>query len=452
MVNINPIEQQMDKVTFCSYNTAVSRFHYVNVVTQTNQVRDMSLDGVSIASEFKPVPNKKELSYARIPITHGSHTLESAGGGGFVAHIYGLGEYESYAYSIGSNSKVLNQFDEEGNLIISTIPDERVDSGTDPSSREESGGETTPFVFETDTLPTAMLGDVSISQLKQGTEIRGKVDDPSGYYVDPGLFDVYAESDYDVLFDSIDASLEGDTFALSFYPRFEWGDCFMPDRLSVNVVMVPKSEEGGFSKRLLIPVEIPVSKEGSWLSRCQWTLWAVAFLTLFILYLIALLRKKRFKKNAMVVPSYYDFLGNKVDQGGTMLRKKGFVSFVARWLFPRDERNTLDFSAPDARIDCVATGSADVIDIPADSVNPETMQIGNNHFRSVRDGRINRVHLNDNQRIRITTDDGTDLGYLTFIAGTKNDGGAYRVLITLLVVVSIISIITLVVLMIRGLL
>lgn len=106
MVIINPIEQQIDNVTFSTFNSGTSSYHYVNVVTDTDKKSYMRLDGNSISSQFTTVPGNSEYSYARIQISHRSHTLSNSMGG-FVAHVYGLGDDESYAYSVGSMAKKL---------------------------------------------------------------------------------------------------------------------------------------------------------------------------------------------------------------------------------------------------------------------------------------------------------------------------------------------------------
>ena len=65
----------------------------------------MTLDGSSISSNFILVPSQHELSYARIEINHGVHTLSNdrySEESGFIAHIYGLAPWESYSYSAGS--------------------------------------------------------------------------------------------------------------------------------------------------------------------------------------------------------------------------------------------------------------------------------------------------------------------------------------------------------------
>ena len=103
MVIVSPIEQRMNYVTFSTFNSGSSQYHFVNVVTNTEDVENIQLDGNSIASEFQIVSGNSAYSFARIAIEHGSHTLSTTGNG-FVGHVYGLGDDESYAYSVGSNA------------------------------------------------------------------------------------------------------------------------------------------------------------------------------------------------------------------------------------------------------------------------------------------------------------------------------------------------------------
>ncbi len=448
MVNINPIEQQMDKITFASYNTAVSKSHHVNIVTQTNQVKGITLDGKSIASEFKPVPQKKEMSFARVQIPHGSHTLETTNGG-FVAHIYGLGYYESYAYTVGSNSKVLNQFDEEGNLILSTIPD-------DPNDGEgtSDGQDETPLTYtHTDTLSSANMRSISIQELKRGGHTDGTFKDPHGLTINPGRFDITAESNYDYLFDGIDATVKGDNIMLTFKPRNEWCDCFVPKEIKVNVILVPNSDEGDDTGRVVIPVAVPIAKEGTWLSRCLWVLILLGGLFIFVCYLVLLLRKNRFKKSAMITPVYYNYYGNSInDQGGTSLRKKGFLAWIARWFLPGDERNTLQWDSPTATISFAAADSNDVVNLPKEG-NIDTESISISGYNPQKDTEPRKPYkLGNNGRINIRKPDGSKAGYLIFSSGDQNDEYIYRLLLIISIGATVFTILILLFLMVRGLL
>ena len=100
-VHISPIEQKIKRLTFATFQTDVSRTHYVNVVTTEAGARAMKLDGVSIADQFSPVEGNSALRFAQIHIQHGIHTLET-NNDGFTGYVYGVGWCESYAYTIGS--------------------------------------------------------------------------------------------------------------------------------------------------------------------------------------------------------------------------------------------------------------------------------------------------------------------------------------------------------------
>ena len=110
MVLISPLEQKIKDATFCTFTPSPAssyqnQKHYVNIVTETNCVSSMKLDGRNIASQFHPTPYNSGYSYARIQIQHGTHTLSSAAGGtngGFVAQVYGLGDLGCYGFSAGS--------------------------------------------------------------------------------------------------------------------------------------------------------------------------------------------------------------------------------------------------------------------------------------------------------------------------------------------------------------
>ena len=110
MLWINPIEQQIDQVTFATYASSNgTTSHYTNVVT--DKPDQMTLDGVSIAGQFQAVSGSSTYYYARVSLgnTAGSHTLHCEGGN-FIAHVYGFTANESYGYSAGGATKPLTQY------------------------------------------------------------------------------------------------------------------------------------------------------------------------------------------------------------------------------------------------------------------------------------------------------------------------------------------------------
>ncbi|MBO7457440.1 MAG: T9SS type A sorting domain-containing protein [Paludibacteraceae bacterium] len=110
MLWVNPIEQQIDQVTFATYSSKNgTTAHYVNVVT--DQPDKMTLDGTSIASSFKSVSGSSTYKYAQVSLGNAaaSHTLKSEGSN-FIAHVYGFTSNESYGYSAGGATKPLTQY------------------------------------------------------------------------------------------------------------------------------------------------------------------------------------------------------------------------------------------------------------------------------------------------------------------------------------------------------
>lgn len=110
MLWVNPIEQQIDQVTFATYaskNGTTS--HYVNVVT--DQPAKMTLDGKDISANFKQVDGSSTYHYAQVSLGSEatSHTLKS-NGSNFIAHVYGFTKNESYGYSAGGATKPLTQY------------------------------------------------------------------------------------------------------------------------------------------------------------------------------------------------------------------------------------------------------------------------------------------------------------------------------------------------------
>lgn len=102
MLWISPIEQVIKEINFATYKTKQAKFHYMNIVTTTSNVANMTWNGNSIARYFHPIMGNSDYSFARIEINDGNHNLK--GKVGFLAHVYGYGERESYAYSCGSST------------------------------------------------------------------------------------------------------------------------------------------------------------------------------------------------------------------------------------------------------------------------------------------------------------------------------------------------------------
>ena len=109
MLWINPIEQQIDQITFTTYDSKKgTTAHNVNIVTANPA--GITLDGNDISSEFQQVDGSSTYWFARHSLGSAtqSHTIK-ASSGGFIAHVYGFTKNESYAYSAGGYVKSLEQ-------------------------------------------------------------------------------------------------------------------------------------------------------------------------------------------------------------------------------------------------------------------------------------------------------------------------------------------------------
>lgn len=110
MLWISPIEQVIKEINFATYHTEYVddgqqcgiKFHYMNILTTTENVKTMTWNGTDIKQYFSPLRGNEDYSFARIEIPRGNHNLK--GQLGFLAHVYGYGQRESYAYSCGSST------------------------------------------------------------------------------------------------------------------------------------------------------------------------------------------------------------------------------------------------------------------------------------------------------------------------------------------------------------
>ncbi|WP_199121545.1 IgGFc-binding protein, partial [Pedobacter sp. ASV28] len=128
MTILNPIEQTLKDITVYSrlnsvagVNTNIVKY-FLNVIIKTIDIAGFTLDGASIASQFKPIDNS-DYSYAVIDVTNSSDQHRLVAAGGFTAIAYGYGNVESYAYLAGTDLKNLKsniQAFQSGSTVAST--------------------------------------------------------------------------------------------------------------------------------------------------------------------------------------------------------------------------------------------------------------------------------------------------------------------------------------------
>ena len=106
-VYISPMEQMIQLMTFSTFQTPRSQYHYVNIVTTADGRESIRMDGKSIRSSFTPLTGNPDLMFARIKIEHGTHTIQTDVDG-CTAWVYGMGDGESYAYTACSATNALD--------------------------------------------------------------------------------------------------------------------------------------------------------------------------------------------------------------------------------------------------------------------------------------------------------------------------------------------------------
>ena len=121
MVWISPVEQTVYEVTFSTFQAQKVERHYVNIVCYTDHVAELRYDNSSVSEQFHPVPHATEFSYARFEVTRGAHNIRCPGG--FVAHVYGMGQNEGYAYTVGSSAKILTKQLYVDEILSTELPD-----------------------------------------------------------------------------------------------------------------------------------------------------------------------------------------------------------------------------------------------------------------------------------------------------------------------------------------
>lgn len=310
--------------------------------------------------------------------------------------------------------------------------------------------------MEVKVMPTVNLGTLTFDELKSESISFSIRDSVTNKALNPKLFDISFDIENDLLYEEPVMHIENDTIiVLEVRPKGEWCECFFPKSLDIKMISTPKAsaaeEYGKIYRKTVYPLHIDVVKGRSWLSRCLWVIITLIALILFFIYLQSLMKKRRFKKNAKITTTYYDYYGNIQDAGSIFLRKDGFGAWFARWFLPNDERRTLSFDKPTTSLRFVAADSPDVVNIPkTGNIDPVTMKISGYDPKKDLHPKV-PVKLGNLGKINVKKNDGNDDGYLTFNSGTASDGTVYRIILRVLQSVLVIAFIFLLYLVIKSL-
>ena len=303
--------------------------------------------------------------------------------------------------------------------------------------------------------PVADWGTMSFEALKTQPIGGTMVDEQSLATLDPNNFDLTVEVENDFLYDRPRVHIEGNHILLDIHPRGEWCECFFPKNLNIRICATQKEgayqAEGKHYLKTVYPVHITVVKTRAWMPRCLWVLFAIVGLLLLFVYLRAMSRKRRFKKNAVITPVYYDRYGSEVDDGaGQRLRKEGFGAWFARWFIPVDEKKTLSFESPEVNsITFKASESSEIVEIAKGNIDPETMEVDG--YDPDNDMHPDQpIKLANNSMINVFSYGKVRQGYLRFSSNNERDGGGYKVFLTVLMFASLAAILFMIYLMIKS--
>ncbi len=124
MVWISPVEQNLQEVVFSTFSSgSTSLNHYVNAVCYTDNVSDLLLNNGTIpGNSIKTVPGAPQFSYVSLEVRNGVNILKCSGG--LVAHVYGVGLRQGYAYSVGSSARKLSM-----QLFVNDTPSDELPDG-----------------------------------------------------------------------------------------------------------------------------------------------------------------------------------------------------------------------------------------------------------------------------------------------------------------------------------
>ena len=317
-----------------------------------------------------------------------------------------------------------------------------------------------PEIVPIDTLPLHVFKSVKFKTLIEKGEFGGMVEDSLfGIIASLGTFGeqhVAEKEDYNYLGD-VNFSYNGGQLIFSQVPNGSWCECWFTDTLfywvtlrsTPGILHDDKVYEG-----FVIPVAVPIDMQ-PFAVRCWHQLIVAIILFVFILFIIALLKKNRFKKSARIENSYVDQENPKkeIHKNGRLLREPGFVPWFNRWFNPFiDERRSMSFTRPKTKsLTFVATSSKERVRLTASSIDERTMTFINSIPHPDAQKREDVV-LSQGNQIEIKDSHGQKLGHLIFSTGNKNDEGGYRFLLIVILILGLVAECYLVITMLKSLL
>lgn len=103
LINLQHNELRIKELDFYSVDESGFIFNNANIIAPTATLSQIRLNGLSITSQFKPVPGNAGFSYAQVNLIDGANRFFSPEGA--IIYVYGAGQRSSYGYSAGFESK-----------------------------------------------------------------------------------------------------------------------------------------------------------------------------------------------------------------------------------------------------------------------------------------------------------------------------------------------------------
>jgi gliding motility-associated-like protein len=110
MVLLNPIEQNVNDITIFSSNreNIYSQSKFINVLIKNTATASFTINGVPTGASWQSLPAPGAgYAYTKITLPDNQSTFKLSADSAFNAIAYGFGDFESYAYSAGTNVKDL---------------------------------------------------------------------------------------------------------------------------------------------------------------------------------------------------------------------------------------------------------------------------------------------------------------------------------------------------------
>ncbi|MDR0668258.1 MAG: gliding motility-associated C-terminal domain-containing protein [Prevotellaceae bacterium] len=167
LVVVNPVENEITDVTFAALPLSAIQRQYANIIVQqqakTATTLTAATSGANVSLTFTDIAGSN-YAYARVQLSNGSYRLRNPIG--FTAYVYGFGNAESYAYSVGARfnhltppgvtsdtsyclfqtPKQLSEYDTAGNFLWYASPDDENSLDTVPVIATDTPGTYTFYV------------------------------------------------------------------------------------------------------------------------------------------------------------------------------------------------------------------------------------------------------------------------------------------------------------------